>query len=638
MIHAQGISLLFGDRLILDDINFSLSRKEKVGLTGRNGAGKTTLLKLIQGDLSPDDGNIQFPGDYEVGFLSQHLEKMEDIPVVEEVSKALPNLIEIEGKIKNVNIELQERTDYSNESYINLAEELSDLNHKYDLLGGAKAQSRIKTILKGLGFSDSQLRKRVSTFSGGWKMRISLAKILLKDPDILLLDEPTNHLDLNSILWLENWLNNTHAISIIISHDVQFLDNVTMRTLELEKGKIYDYPVSFTKYKDLRAERREKLRAAYVNQQKKISEKKRTIERFRAKATKANMAKSMEKQLGKMELIELDEQDNSAINLQFQEAPRSGRIVAELSGVYKSFGKNKVLNDVNLKIERGEKMGFVGQNGQGKTTLAKIILEELQADTGDVNLGHNVTVGYFAQDQAAKLDLSKTVLETLEAQAPREWFPKVRSLLGSFLFSGEDVEKKVSVLSGGEKTRLSIAALLMHPYNFLVLDEPTNHLDVQSKEILKQALRKFDGSLLIVSHDRDFLDDLIDRTVEFRDHQIFNHLSGINEFLRKRKTADMRDIEFSSRNKNVISTNSVSKKERHRLRKDIQRKIQYLERDIDKYENEVSRIEAEMNAPDFFKRKEVHELTQRHNDLKIKISGSTNKWEALVEELESLEN
>lgn len=640
MIQVQNLYLKFGDKVLFEDASFSLAPGEKVGLTGRNGAGKTTLLKIIHGDLLPDEGDVILPRNYKVGFLSQHLEEMEDIPLIQETSKALSELDDIEKNMETVQNELTERTDYTSEAYMDLVNKLDSLTNQYNLMDGSKKRGNVERILKGLGFTDDDMQKTVSTFSGGWKMRITLAKILLTEPEILLLDEPTNHLDINSILWLEDWLKQSQGILIVISHDVQFLDNVTSRTLEVEHGSIFDYPVSYSKYKVQRAERREKLLAAYKNQQKKIEEKERVIEKFRAKANKARMAQSMIKQLDRIERIELDEGDSSTIKLHFLEAPRSGRVVVEGKNIVKSFGNKEVLKNVDLLIERGEKVAFVGQNGQGKTTLVKLILNELKTTSGTIELGYNVSPGYYAQDQAAKLNPDRTILETVEDIAPREWMPKVRGLLGALLFSGEDVDKKISVLSGGEKARVALAELLMFPYNFLLLDEPTNHLDVQSKEILKEALKKFDGTLLIVSHDRDFLDGLVDRTVEFREHKLVNHLGTFKEFLEKRKTEDMRDIEFAAKGKSkeTSSDNTLSNKEIYLQRKEIQKKISYVEKDIEKLETEINKIEEEMHDPEFYMQANATELTKKHGLLKENIEKLTGEWEILVEELDSIEN
>ncbi len=641
MIQVQDIELHFGDRTILDGINFSLGKGEKVGLTGKNGAGKTSLFKVINGDILPDGGDVILPKGYEIGFLSQHLEEMEDIPVKQEAGKALSSLHAIEEQLNKLQTQLAERTDYTSAAYMEIVHKLDELSNQYAMRGGHKAESNIEKILKGLGFTDETMEHKVSTFSGGWKMRILLAKILLREPDLLLLDEPTNHLDLNSILWLEDWLKQSSAMLILISHDVQFLDNVTSRTLEVENGKLYDYPVSYTQYKIQRAERRAQLLAAYKNQQKKIEHKEKLIDRFRAKATKASMAQSLIKQLDKIDRIELDEEDSSSMKLRFQDAPRTGRIVAEVKALSKSYGDNHVLQNVDLRIERGEKIAFVGQNGQGKTTLAKLILGQLQADNGSVQLGHNVSVGYYAQDQSAHFNPDHTVLETIENIAPREWYPKLRSLLGTLLFSGEEVDKKVSVLSGGEKARLAIAELLMFPYNFLLLDEPTNHLDVQSKEILKEALDSYDGTLLVLSHDREFLDGLVDRTVEFRNHKLLNHIGSFSDFMKKRKTENMRDIEFSSASANAVKSPQsprLSSKELYHKRKDVQRKINKVEKRIDNYETEVGQLEIEMGDPDFFKRDDADKLAQKHGKLKADIAKATEEWERYVEELENIEN
>ncbi|MEM9258703.1 MAG: ABC-F family ATP-binding cassette domain-containing protein, partial [Bacteroidota bacterium] len=517
MLSATGIYQQYGDRVLFNHVSFVIMPRDKVGLVGRNGAGKSTMLKIIAGDQGSDEGKVVRPTGSTLGFLHQEMDLPTGRTVMEETLTAFAHIQEMEQRLADMTKAMEIRTDYESDDYAKFLEEFTALTERFAIIGGITMEAEAERVLKGLGFQQKDFQRQTTEFSGGWQMRIELAKMLLQRPDYLLLDEPTNHLDIESIIWLENWLSTYSGAVITISHDKQFLDNVTNRTLEIDMGKVYDYKAGYSKYVELQADRREKAEAAFENQQKVIAEKERTINRFMAKATKTKMAQSMQKQLDKMERIELDETNNAVMNLRFPKAPRSGAVTLQAKNVTKSYGDLNVLRGVDLKIDRGDRVSFVGQNGQGKTTLAKILIDKIPATAGEVELGHNVTVGYYAQNQSDSLDGKKTLLETMEEVSPPEMRTRLRGILGAFLFSGEDVEKKVSVLSGGERARLAMACMLLRPFSLLVLDEPTNHLDMVSKDMLKQAIMDYDGTLVVVSHDREFLAGLTDRTIEFRD-------------------------------------------------------------------------------------------------------------------------
>jgi ATP-binding cassette subfamily F protein 3 len=542
MVSVNNVSLLFGSFVLLDEVSFLITRQERIGLTGRNGAGKSTLMKIIAGLQDPTSGSIERPRELTVGYLEQQMKVSDTTTVLEEVLTSFTELQALEQEAAACTLEVAERTDYETESYRNLCDRLHTASERYRMLGGNDYVSLTGQTLTGLGFSQSDFDRPTRELSGGWRMRVELAKILLKKPDLILLDEPTNHLDIESILWLENFLMTYAGAVILVSHDRTFLDNVTRRTVEISLGKIYDYKVSYTKYTELRRERREQQIAAYRNQQKMIDDTEKFIARFRYKPTKSVQVQSKIKQLKKLDRIEIEEEDLSAINIRFSPAPRSGTVVVEADEASKRYGDHLVLDKISLKIERGEKVAFVGRNGEGKTTLSRMILGQIDFE-GIIKRGHKVSIGYFAQNQDELLNDEMTVLETVERIATGDIRTRLRDILGAFLFHGEDVEKKVKVLSGGERSRLATIQLLLEPYNLLLLDEPTNHLDIRSKEILKKALTKFDGTLIVVSHDRDFLDGLVDKVYEFRDKKIKMHLGGIAEFLRSRKIESLRELE-----------------------------------------------------------------------------------------------
>lgn len=636
MIYISDIFLKYGDRVLFDNISFSIGLNDKIGLTGRNGAGKSTLLKIIASEQSPDDGKVNLPTNATIGYLHQDMDIPQDKTVREECNSAFEEIKVMEAKLEKMHEEIGHRTDYESDSYATLLNEYSELNEHLALMGSQNIEATIEKVLKGLGFKLTDFDRPTKEFSGGWQMRIELAKILLRRPSFLLLDEPTNHLDIESILWLESFLKNYEGAVIIISHDRQFLNNVTKRTVEIELGKIYDYKAPYDKYLEMRLERKEKQMAAFVNQQKVLAQKERTIERFMAKATKTKMAQSMQKQLDKVNRIEVDQSDNKGMNIRFAPSPRSGQIVVEAKAVSKSYGALKVLNGVSFQLERGERIAFVGQNGQGKTTLAKMIVKELEYESGDLKLGHNVKIGYYAQNQAERLNPKATLLETMEEHSPPEMRTKLRSILGAFLFSGEDVDKKVSVLSGGERARLSMACLLLNPFNLLVLDEPTNHLDIISKEILKEAIADYDGALIIVSHDRDFLGGLTEKTIEFRDKKLHTHLGDVNYFLKKRALDNMRAVEMSTAKAKETSEEAPKEELSYEERKKRMRRLSNAEKKIERIEEQIAEIELKMADPSFYENANAQVVMKDHAQLKRDLEGAMEEWEEASMEIDGL--
>jgi ATP-binding cassette subfamily F protein 3 len=634
VLTATGIYQQYGDRILFDYVTFTINTRDKVGLVGRNGAGKSTMLKIIAGDIHPDAGKVQRETGSTLGFLHQEMDMPAGNTVMEETLTAFAHIQAMEDRLEELNREMEVRTDYTSDSYSDMLEEFTHLTEKFALVGGITMEAEAERVLKGLGFKNGDFTRQTTEFSGGWQMRIELAKMLLQRPDYLLLDEPTNHLDIESIIWLEQWLSSYSGAVITISHDREFLDNVTNRTLEIELGNVYDYKAGYSKYVELQAERREKAEAAYVNQQKVIADKERTINRFMAKATKTKMAQSMQKQLDKIERIELDETNTAVMNLRFPPAPRSGAITLQAKNVTKTYGKLNVLRGVSLKVDRGDRVAFVGQNGQGKTTLAKILIDRLPATSGQVELGHNVSVGYYAQNQSDSLDGNKTLLETMEEASPPEMRTRLRSVLGAFLFSGEDQDKKVMVLSGGERARLALACMLLRPFNLLVLDEPTNHLDMASKDMLKSALMDYDGTLLVVSHDREFLSGLTERTIEFRDHKLFEHLGDVNTFLEKRQLDDMRSVELEQ----PVSTAPAAPAPRRPLSPDEQRHLQKemnrAEKKIERLEREISKLHLKMAEPEFYEdNQQVARTTAELRDKQAALTAALEAWETAGERL-----
>lgn len=630
MISLSDIFIKYGDRVLLDNISLSIMPGDKIGLTGRNGAGKSTLLKVIAGEKSPDSGKITIGGQGSLGFLHQEMYLPKGKSVMEETLTAFAEVKKLQGQIQKINEEIASRTDYESKAYHDLLDKFANLNDRFHHLGGESMQADTEKILHGLGFQQKDFTRLTDEFSGGWQMRIELAKMLLQRPDYLLLDEPTNHLDIESIIWLEQFLVNYPGAVIIISHDKQFLDNITGRTIEIELGKAYDYKASYSKFVSLRQERQEKQKAAYTNQQRVIAQKERTITRFMAKANKTKMAQSMKKQLDKMERIEVDIFDTAGMTLTFPPAPRSGEVVLHGKQVTKHYGSLEVLNDVDFQILRGERVAFVGQNGQGKTTLAKILINEIPASSGEIKPGHNVQVGYYAQDQSDTLHQMSTVLETMEQHSPSEMRTKLRNILGAFMFSGEDVDKKVSVLSGGERARLALACLLLRPFNLLVLDEPTNHLDIISKDILKKALLDFDGTLIVVSHDREFLSGLTDKTVEFRDQKLFTHLGDVNYFLEKRAMDNMREVEMSTKAQKaaeIVSPEKAVKQISYEERKKLMRAISNAEKKIERLEEEIANYEKAMEDPSFYSKPDSEEKLKDYQQKKADLEEVMEAWE-----------
>jgi ATP-binding cassette subfamily F protein 3 len=618
----------------MDRISLVIGERDKIGLVGRNGAGKSTLMRVIAGKINPDEGKVVRPSQRSLGFLQQELTLDGNRTVMEETMSAFAEAKRVEHRIDVLNHQIAEREDYESEGYMQLLQELAHLNERFALIGGNAMEGQAEKVLKGLGFKPEEFNRALKTFSGGWQMRVELAKMLLECPDYLLLDEPTNHLDIESIIWLEQYLQSYPGAVILISHDKQFLDSITTRTVEIELGKVYDYKAPYSKYLTLREERKAKQMAAYENQQRVIAQKERTINRFMAKASKTKMAQSMQKQLDKMDRIEVEPENNQLMRLQFPPAPRSGEVVVEGKKVVKKYGDKMVLDGVDIKVLRGDRVAFVGQNGQGKTTLAKILVGQLDHTGGEVKLGYNVSIGYYAQNQSETLDINRTVLETMEGEAPPEMRTRVRSILGAFLFSGEDVDKKVMVLSGGERARLALACMLLRPFNLLVLDEPTNHLDIASKDILKKALMDYDGAMIVVSHDREFLAGLTKTTLEFRDYQLFEYLGDVNFFLEKREMDNMREVELATAKKEETAVAAPNKELSFEERKKYLRAVGNAEKKIERLEAEIADIGKKMGDPEFYQNPEAQKIMQRYEDAKAEVEKAMEEWEEAHSALE----
>ena len=637
MYYVRDISVKFGERILLDEISFMISPKERIGLIGMNGAGKSTLLKIIAGISKPDEGMLEFPNGTSVGYLKQEFSLNESITVMEEAMTCHDEAQNIERQLDGLNHQIAERTDFESESYHRLLEDLASLTGRLEHFNLTTLEIETAKILKGLGFKDSDFSRKVTEFSGGWKMRIELAKLLLRIPDILMLDEPTNHLDIESIIWLENYLKDYPGTVIVISHDIQFLENVCNRIIEVENGDILDYKLSYKKFLEEKEKQRIIQISAYENQQRDIAQKEKTINRFMAKATKTKMAQSMQKQLEKVERIEAPVEGSKTMTIRFAEVPRSGREVVKAVNVSKSFGEKKVFSDINFSIERGERVAFVGQNGQGKTTMAKIIAGLIPPSNGKIEEGSNMHQSYYAQNQSELLDLKSTVLETMEDKAPEEMRSKVRSILGAFLFSGDDAGKKVSVLSGGERARLAMASLIMKPCNFLILDEPTNHLDIYSKDVLKKALLAYQGTLLVISHDREFLSGLTNKVIEFKDGIIKEYLGDIEYFLEKKKMDNMRSVELQKSDAFLTDQNtsfSSKKNDPEQIRK-IKKQISNVEREISRLEAEIIQLESKLSDPDFYSQPSFMDENNKYLKLRELLESKMEEWELLSLEVES---
>ena len=643
MIAIDNLTVSFGGWTLFDHISFMINPKDRIGLVGKNGAGKTTLLRIITGEQQPTSGAVTVTGDCTIGYLPQQMKVADTTTLLDETAKAFDQVLSLEAEIEHITAQLAERTDYHSDEYERLMHRLNDCNDRYHILGGETRDADIEKTLLGLGFKREDFDRPTSQFSGGWRMRIELAKILLRRPSIFLLDEPTNHLDIESIQWLEEYLRNYQGAVVLISHDRAFLDNVTTRTIEISLGRAYDYKVPYSKYVELRRERREQQMAAYENQQRMIEKTEEFIERFRYKPTKSNQVQSRIKQLERLERIEIDEEDLSRLNIKFPPAPRSGQIVAEVKDVGKAFGEKWIFSGANFTIERGQKIALVGRNGEGKTTFARMLVGELQPTEGTIRLGANINIGYYAQNQEDLMDGEITVYDTLDRVAVGDIRTRLRDILGAFLFHGEDVDKKVKVLSGGERARLAMARMMLEPRNLLVLDEPTNHMDMRSKDILKDALCKYDGTAVIVSHDREFLDGMVDKVFEFRDGKVREYLGGIYYFLEKRKLDSLQEVERRD-NRTKSDTKATEKvsagKQSYEQRKEQEKLLRKLRRTVEGIEDELSRIEGEIAAYDarFAAATEYNEEDyKQYDELKKRYDHLMHEWEKASYELELTE-
>ncbi len=643
MFSANHITVQFGGNSLFEDVSFIINEKDRIGLVGKNGAGKTTLMRVFMGVVAPETGNVVIPSDRTVGYLPQEMPLTSSKAVMEETLTAFFEVNRVEEKIQKLSLEIQNREDYESESYLKLIHQLDEANHQFQVLGGHTRLADAEKVLLGLGFSTNDFQRPMASFSGGWQMRVELAKILLRRPALLLLDEPTNHLDIESIQWLESFLIPYPGAVMVISHDRAFLDNLCKRTIEISNKKIYDYKANYTEYVELRAERFEQELAAYTNQQKQIAQTERFIERFRAKATKAKQVQSRVKLLEKIDRIEVDNIDNSAIHFRFPPAPQSGKLVVTAEGVCKTYPQKTVLKNLDFVINKGDRVAFVGKNGEGKTTLSRIILDLLDYE-GKITLGHNVITGYFAQNQTELLDGEKTVFETLDHIAVGDVRTRIRNILGGFLFGGDAIDKKVKVLSGGEKTRLALAGLLLSPINLLVLDEPTNHLDMRSKDILKSALLQFDGTLIIVSHDRDFLQGLSNRVFEFKNQQIREYLGDIYDFIEARQLESLKDLESPAlKQKNEKSQSVSESKEQWEKKKLIEKEARRLKTLIEKCESkhaelekELEKLSSQLSNPENPTETDYKALYEKHTRIKEEINKTTEEWESLHLQIDSL--
>jgi len=640
MISIDNLTVSFGGWTLFDGISFLVNPKERIGLVGRNGAGKTTILKLIAGLQQPTSGAVTKNADCTIGYLPQQMQVADTTTLIAETAKAFEEVLALEAEIERLTAEIAVRTDYESEEYEKLLHRLNDANDRYHILGGDTRDADIEKTLLGLGFRREEFEKPTCEFSGGWRMRIELAKLLLRRPSIFLLDEPTNHLDIESIQWLEEYLKNYNGAVLLISHDRAFLDNVTTRTIELSLGKIYDYKVPYSQFVTLRAERRAQQLAAYQNQQRLIEKSEEFIEKFRYKPTKSNQVQSRIKQLDKLERIEVEEEDLATLNIKLPPAPRSGQIVADIKGVGKAFGSHRVFSGAEFTIHKGDKIALVGRNGEGKTTFARMLIGELEQSEGEIKIGANVSIGYYAQNQDDLMNGDFTVYDTLDRVAVGDIRTRLRDILGAFLFRGEDIDKKVKVLSGGERSRLAMARMMLEPHNLLILDEPTNHMDMRSKDILKTALQKFDGTVVVVSHDREFLDGIVDKVYEFRDGGVREYLGGIYYFLEKRKLENLHEIErkapvvtVAKQEQSQGKLSYEQKKEQEKLLRKLRKNVERIEAELESVEKQIAEYDArfatatEYNAEDY---KAYDELKGRYDHL-------MHEWEKASYEVEITE-
>ena len=674
MISVDNLTVSFGGWDLFKDISFLINPKDRIGLVGKNGAGKSTMLKVLTGEQPPSSGGVSRNGDCTIGYLPQQMKVADTTTLYAETEAAFGEVIDLEKEIAHLTEQITVRTDYESKEYETLLHRLNDCNDRFQILGGLNREAEIEKTLLGLGFKRSDFTRATSEFSGGWRMRIELAKLLLRRPSLFLLDEPTNHLDIESIEWLESYLKEYNGAVVLISHDRAFLDNVTTRTIEISLGKATDYKVPYSRYVELRNERRQQQMAAYLNQQKMIEQTEDFIERFRYKPTKSNQVQSRIKQLEKIERIEIEEEDLATLNIKFPPAPRSGQVVVEAKEAGKSFGEKHVFSDATFTIERGEKVALVGRNGEGKTTFARLVIGESEPSRGVVRVGHNVHIGYYAQNQDDLMNGDFTVFDTLDRVAVGDVRTKLRDILGAFLFRGEDIDKKVKVLSGGERARLAMARLMLEPYNLLVLDEPTNHMDMRSKDILKNALQKYNGTVIVISHDREFLDGLVDKVYEFRDGRVKEHLGGIYDFLRDRQLESMRELDRANSSAAVAAQSSgpgtnpvpgnrskgtagkspangatspakpaLSGKELYTLKREADKQLRKAERDVEQAEEQIMALEKQIAGMD----KQMADPTAhgidlsdgtlyaQYNELKDQLSKLTYRWEELNIELEN---
>lgn len=644
MVSVDNLKVEFGVTPLFDDVSYVINKRDRIALVGKNGAGKSTMLKILAGIQQPTSGTVSAPKEVTIGYLPQVMILSDDKTVMEEAEMAFEHIFDMQQRIDKMNKELSERTDYDSENYHKLIEKFTHENERFLMIGGTNYKAEIERTLVGLGFSRSDFSRPTSEFSGGWRMRIELAKILLRRPDVLLLDEPTNHLDIESIQWLEIFLKNSSGAVVLVSHDRAFINNVTTRTIEISCGHIYDYKVAYDEFIEIRKERREQQLRAYENQQKQIQSTEEFIERFRYKATKSVQVQSRIKQLEKIVPIEIDDEDNSMLRLKFPTAVRSGNYPVICENVKKSYGEQTIFENVNLTINRGEKVAFVGKNGEGKSTLVKCIMSQIPYE-GKLTIGHNVQIGYFAQNQAQLLDENKTVFDTIDYVAKGDIRLKIRDILGAFMFGGEASDKKVKVLSGGERSRLAMIKLLLEPVNLLILDEPTNHLDIRSKDVLKNAIKEFDGTAIIVSHDRDFLDGLVSKVYEFGNGQVKEHIGGIYEFLEKKKMENLNDLQLSSSptatKKSETTSNTNENKLSYESQKELIKKIRKIEKTvtecekkIEKLEEEISEVEKQMATPEGASDMSLYE---KHTSLKKEMDGVVEEWEKASIELEEMQ-